>query len=453
MRRLAAAAAAAGRARRRAAAGTRGPRARRLVAGEGIDAGPRPPSARRDGAGSIRIAVVTHGAASSAFWAIVRNGVDAAGAPDGRARSPTARRTSTRRAHARPDRPGGRPPARRPRRLDPRARPRAGDPPRRARRHPGRLDQLRQRPVAQLGVLAHVGQPEDAGGLRGRPAHGGAAGVRQRAVRQPGARATTALDQRCAGFARGDARGRRRHAHVVLDVDDRDIAAPQARGRARWRAKADGVLTLDSDAARRRSTAKKAAAARRARSSARSTSRPRSSRRSSDGRIDLRGRPAGLPAGLHADRDAHPARALRPLPVDGADVVHRAELRHASENAQLALQHERARDPLAQRRRAAGCERRVLPAGVGRVEVRARAGRSRRCGRARRRRATTSAAPSWDSSCSIVRGPMIARGHRRVVDARTRAPCGSATCPPRRRAAPSASAASSLRWLAGIERS
>ena len=54
---------------------------------------PRPRTARApNGAGSIRIAVVTHGAAASAFWAIVKNGVDAA-ARQMTSRSPTARPT------------------------------------------------------------------------------------------------------------------------------------------------------------------------------------------------------------------------------------------------------------------------------------------------------------------------------------------------------------------------
>src|SRR3954452_16860117 len=49
-----------------------------VFAGEGIK--PAPSAARRtpNGEGSVRIAVVTHGQASSSFWAIVKNGVDAA---------------------------------------------------------------------------------------------------------------------------------------------------------------------------------------------------------------------------------------------------------------------------------------------------------------------------------------------------------------------------------------
>ena len=68
-------------------------------------------------------------------------------APARRARRlPVARRLQ-RRADERADRPGGRDQAGRPRGLDPRAGPRARDPARGAGRHPGRLDQLRQRPL------------------------------------------------------------------------------------------------------------------------------------------------------------------------------------------------------------------------------------------------------------------------------------------------------------------
>ena len=116
--------------------------------------------------GAVRIAVVTHGPASSKFWAIIRNGVDAA-----------ARRLDVLVDYKSPDvyqlermsalideavatKPDG---------LVVSI-PRAGLAPaiRRAvqGRHPGRLDQLGQRRCsATLGVLAHVGQVEDRAGL------------------------------------------------------------------------------------------------------------------------------------------------------------------------------------------------------------------------------------------------------------------------------------------------
>ena len=64
-------------------------------------------------------------------------------------------------------------------------------------------------------------------------------------------------------------------------------------------------------------------------------------------------------------------------------------------------------------------------------------------------RASTSAAPSWDSSCSIVRGPMIAAVTAGWWSTNASARCDQRDARPRRRAAPSASAASSLRWFSG----
>ena len=67
------------------------------------------------------------------------------GAPARRARRLQVARRLQRRADERADRPGGRDQARRPRRLDPVRGPRARDPARGHGRHPGDLDQLRQR--------------------------------------------------------------------------------------------------------------------------------------------------------------------------------------------------------------------------------------------------------------------------------------------------------------------
>jgi hypothetical protein len=101
------------------------------------DVAPTPGAPVPDGA--VRIAVVTHGPASSKFWAIIRNGVDAA-----------ARRLDVLVDYKSPDvfsvqRMSGRHQARRTGRLDPERRPGAGDPPCGGGRHPGHLDQLRQR--------------------------------------------------------------------------------------------------------------------------------------------------------------------------------------------------------------------------------------------------------------------------------------------------------------------
>ena len=49
-----------------------------VFAGEGIKPAPLADERAPRGEGTVRIAVVTHGQASSTFWSTVRNGVDAA---------------------------------------------------------------------------------------------------------------------------------------------------------------------------------------------------------------------------------------------------------------------------------------------------------------------------------------------------------------------------------------
>jgi len=49
-----------------------------VFAGEGIKPAPQADDRAPRGAEDVRIAVVTHATASSTFWAVVRNGVDAA---------------------------------------------------------------------------------------------------------------------------------------------------------------------------------------------------------------------------------------------------------------------------------------------------------------------------------------------------------------------------------------
>ena len=191
----------------------------------------------------MRIAVVTHGPASSKFWAIIRNGVDSAArrldvlvdyqSPD----------VYSLRADERADRPGGRDQARRARRLDPRA---------------GLAPAIRRAveagiPVVSinsgsdvfksLGVLAHVGQVEDRAGLEaGRRL--AAAGVRRalcinQQVGNTGARRALRAGSRgrCARPAarsRVLARRRRRAAHAEPIAEA--VAADGA----------DGVLTTNS---------------------------------------------------------------------------------------------------------------------------------------------------------------------------------------------------------------
>jgi simple sugar transport system substrate-binding protein len=190
----------------------------------------------------VHIAVVTHGQASSPFWAIVRNGVDAAGrqmnvritykAPDvysidhmvelidqAVASKPDGLVVSL------PD-PGLAPAIRRA--------VRAGI--------PTVTINSGSDMYAKLGVLAHVGQPEGRAGFKAgqRLAR---AGVR-RALCVNLLIPNQGLDARCAGLARAmhDAGG---VAHVVR-VDDQDARAPQRIAKAVAGDKADGVLALNA---------------------------------------------------------------------------------------------------------------------------------------------------------------------------------------------------------------
>ena len=191
---------------------------------------------------AVRIVVVTHGQASSPFWAIVRNGVEAAArqmdvlvtyrAPD--VYSLERMRAMVDEAVAsHPDglvvslpEPGLGPAVRRA--------VRAGIPV--VTINSG--SDLSRR----LGVLAHVGQPEHRAGLMaGRRLAG--AGVR-RALCVNQQVGNLGLDARCAGLAQamraagGSAR--------VLGVDDQSPATPRRISAAVARDRADGVLTLNA---------------------------------------------------------------------------------------------------------------------------------------------------------------------------------------------------------------
>ena len=181
--------------------------------------------------GAVRIAVVTHGPASSKFWAIIRNGVDSAARrldvlvdyqspdvfsvermselidqavatkPDGLVVSIPSSRASRRRSGAR-CRPASR--------------------------------SSRSTPAATssgaLGVLAHVGQVEDRAGLEAGPA-ARRRGRAARALPQPGGRQHRASTRAATGLARAmrEAGGRAR----VLPIVDDDPRTPSliARGR------------------------------------------------------------------------------------------------------------------------------------------------------------------------------------------------------------------------------
>jgi simple sugar transport system substrate-binding protein len=191
---------------------------------------------------TVRIAVVTHGQASSSFWAIVRNGVEAAArrldvlvdyqAPD----VYSVERMSELIDRAVASRPDG---------LV------VSIP------DPGLAPAIRRAVAAgipvvsinsgsdifrSLGVLAHVGQPEErAGLLAGRRLAG--TGVRHALCvnQQIG---NVGLDARCRGLAQAmrESGGR----STVLGVSDQDAATPRLIGAAIDKYGIDGVLALNS---------------------------------------------------------------------------------------------------------------------------------------------------------------------------------------------------------------
>jgi simple sugar transport system substrate-binding protein len=194
---------------------------------------------------AIRIAVVTHGQASSPFWAIVRNGVEAAGrqmdvivdyrAPDvyNLARQKTLVEEA---AASHPDglvvslpEPGIGPAVRRAVSMG----------------IPVITINSGSTAAEALGVLAHVGQPEfEAGLAAGRRLVG--AGVRHALCvnQQPG---NLGLDDRCRGLTRAmrDARG----TALVFGVDDQDPATPRRIANALAGGRVDGLLALNGTTA------------------------------------------------------------------------------------------------------------------------------------------------------------------------------------------------------------
>jgi simple sugar transport system substrate-binding protein len=199
---------------------------------------PRPPG----GARAVRLFVVTHGQASSSFWAIVRNGVEAAGrqmdavvtyrAPDVYSLEHMVTLIDQAIA-AKPDglvvslpEPGLAPAIRRA--------VKAGI--------PTVTINSGSDVYAKLGVLAHVGQPEGPAGFKAgqRLAR---AGVR-RALCVNLTIPNQGLDARCAGLARAmrAVGGRAR----VVRVDDQSPSASTVIARAMKSEKADGVLAMNS---------------------------------------------------------------------------------------------------------------------------------------------------------------------------------------------------------------
>jgi simple sugar transport system substrate-binding protein len=194
------------------------------------------------GGRAVRIAVVTHGQASSPFWAIVRNGVEAAGrqmdvvinyrAPDVYSLDHMVGLIDQAIA-AKPDGLVV-------------SLPEAGLAPAIRRAVKAGIPTVTINSGSdmskKLGVLAHVGQPEgDAGYKAGRRL--AADGVRHALcvnLKIP----NQGLDERCAGLARAmRAAGGRA---TVVRVDDQDPRTPQVLARALRREHADGVLAMNS---------------------------------------------------------------------------------------------------------------------------------------------------------------------------------------------------------------
>jgi simple sugar transport system substrate-binding protein len=220
--------------------GTTRVRERTVVVTPG-QSGDLPPSSPRPG-GGVRIAVVTHGQASSPFWAIVRNGVEAAArqmdvvveyrAPDVYS---LARMEALidQAVASRPDglvvsipEPGLAPAIRRA--------VKAGIP---VVSINSGSDVYRR-----LGVLAHVGQPEERAGFESGKRLAAAGARRVLCVNQQ--IGNQGLEARCRGLARAmrAAGGRSR----VLGVDDQSPATPGKIADAIRSGRIDGVLALNA---------------------------------------------------------------------------------------------------------------------------------------------------------------------------------------------------------------
>jgi simple sugar transport system substrate-binding protein len=193
-------------------------------------------------AGGVRIAVVTHGQASSPFWAIVRNGVEAAArqmdvvvnyrAPD----VYSLQRMKTMIDEAVASRPDGL--------VVSIPEPGLGPAIRRAVRAGIPVVSINSGSdvYRRLGVLAHVGQPEErAGFAAGRRLV--AAGVRKALCinQQIG---NQGLDARCRGLARALREGGGRSR--VFRVDDQSTATPRRIADAVRSGGIDGLLALNA---------------------------------------------------------------------------------------------------------------------------------------------------------------------------------------------------------------
>jgi simple sugar transport system substrate-binding protein len=204
----------------------------------------RPAEPRAQGVrdAGVRIAVVTHGQASSPFWAIVRNGVEAAGrqvdvlisyrAPE--IYSVSRMRTLIDQAVA--SRPDGL--------VVSIPEPKLGPAIRRAVKAGIPVVSINSGAdeAKRLGVLAHVGQPEEQAGYESGRRFARAGARRVICVNQQ--TANQGLDARCRGLDRALRRagGRTR----VIRVDDQSAATPGVIGAAIRDFDADGVLGLNA---------------------------------------------------------------------------------------------------------------------------------------------------------------------------------------------------------------
>jgi simple sugar transport system substrate-binding protein len=190
----------------------------------------------------VRIAVVTHGQASSPFWAIVRNGVEAAArqmdalvnyqAPD----VYSMERMEELIDDAVASRPDGL--------VVSLPEPGLGDAIRRAVRAGVPVVSINSgSDVAEgLGVLAHVGQPEERAGREAGRRLAAAGARRVLCVNQQ--IGNQGLDARCAGLARAlRAAG---GTSQVLGVDDMDDDTPKRIAAVMRRERIDGVLSLNA---------------------------------------------------------------------------------------------------------------------------------------------------------------------------------------------------------------
>jgi simple sugar transport system substrate-binding protein len=205
-----------------------------------------PAGARSSRDGGVRIAIVTHGQASSAFWAVVRNGIDAAArqmdvsvayrSPDVYS-VPRMRRLIDAAVQSRPDALVVSIPSPSLARAIRRA-VRAGIP---VVSINSGSDLFRR-----LGVLAHVGQPEaEAGRRAGRRL--AAAGVR-RAICVNHEVGNAALDVRCRAFARAIRAAGGTSRVIAVELQGETLTQRRLT-RALASRSVDGVLTLNTSAA------------------------------------------------------------------------------------------------------------------------------------------------------------------------------------------------------------